>query len=46
MHRMFRAVRRVLESHPDVKAVYPVHLNPLVRQAAEDVFGENSPGGK
>lgn len=46
MHRMFRAVRRVLDNHPDVKAVYPVHLNPLVRQAAEDVFGEGSPGGK
>lgn len=46
MHHMFRAIRRVLEEHDDVKAVYPIHLNPLVRQAAEEVFGEGSPGGR
>ncbi len=46
MHGMFRAVRRVLDEHPDVKAVYPVHLNPLVRKAAQEVFGEHAPGGK
>ena len=34
MHRMFRAIRRVMEEHPDTKAVYPVHMNPLVREAA------------
>lgn len=34
MHRMFRAIRRVLEEHDDVCAVYPIHMNPLVRQAA------------
>ncbi|MEE0845045.1 MAG: UDP-N-acetylglucosamine 2-epimerase (non-hydrolyzing) [Eggerthellaceae bacterium] len=36
MHRMFRAIRRVVEEHPDVRAVYPVHLNPQVRAAAEE----------
>ncbi len=36
MHHMFRAIRRVLEEHDDVKAVYPIHLNPVVRQAAEE----------
>ena len=36
MHRMFRAIRRVLEEHPDCKAVYPIHMNPVVRQAAEE----------
>lgn len=46
MHHMFRAIRRVLEEHEDVKAIYPIHLNPGVRKAAEDVFGESSPGGK
>jgi UDP-N-acetylglucosamine 2-epimerase (non-hydrolysing) len=35
MHNMFRAIRRVLEEHPDLKAVYPVHLNPSVRDAAK-----------
>ncbi len=34
MHKMFRAVRRVAEEHPDVKLVYPIHMNPLVRKAA------------
>lgn len=36
MHRMFRAIRRVLEEHPDVKALYPIHMNPAVRKAADE----------
>ena len=35
MHNMFRAIRRVMDEHPDVKAIYPIHMNPAVRQAAE-----------
>lgn len=34
MHNMFRAIRRAMEEHPDTKAVYPIHMNPLVRSAA------------
>ena len=34
MHRMFRAIRKVMEEYPDTKAVYPIHLNPKVREAA------------
>ena len=34
MRRMFRAVRRVLSEYPDVKALYPIHKNPLVRSIA------------
>ncbi len=34
LHSIFRAVRRVVEEFPDVKVLYPVHLNPLVREAA------------
>ena len=34
MHSMFRAIRRVMDEHDDLKAIYPVHLNPLVREAA------------
>lgn len=41
MHQMFRAIRRVLEEHPDVKAIYPIHMNPAVRRAADDVFGDS-----
>lgn len=43
MHHMFRAIRRVLEEHKDVKALYPIHLNPRVRQAAQtELAGLNS----
>ncbi len=34
MHGMFRAIRRVMEDRPDTKAIYPVHMNPQVREAA------------
>lgn len=34
MHRMFRAIRKVMEEHPDTKAIYPIHMNPKVRAAA------------
>ena len=36
MHHMFRAIRRVLNEHPECKAVYPIHMNPIVRQAAKE----------
>lgn len=35
MRHMFRAIRRVMEEHPDVKAIYPIHMNPAVREKAE-----------
>lgn len=40
MHRMFRAIRRIVDQFPDVKMVYPVHLNPLVQGAAKEEFGD------
>ena len=36
MHRMFRAIRRIIDENPDVKAIYPIHMNPVVRQAANE----------
>ena len=39
MHNMFRAIRRVMEEHPDTKALYPIHMNPVVRQAADEELG-------
>lgn len=39
MHHMFRAIRRVLDEHKDCKAIYPIHMNPVVRQAAEEELG-------
>lgn len=40
MHSMFRAIRRVLDEHPECKAVYPIHMNPIVRKAAEEELGD------
>ena len=40
MHHMFRAIRRVLDEHSDCKAVYPIHMNPIVREAAEAELGD------
>ena len=39
MHHMFRAIRRILEEHEDVKAIYPIHMNPAVRQTANEELG-------
>ena len=39
MHHMFHAIRKVMEEHPDVKAIYPIHMNPVVRQAAAEELG-------
>ena len=39
MHHMFRAIRRVMDEHPDVKALYPIHMNPVVRRAADEELG-------
>ncbi|MGN0358874.1 MAG: non-hydrolyzing UDP-N-acetylglucosamine 2-epimerase, partial [Blautia sp.] len=38
MQHMFSAIRRVLDEHADVKAIYPIHMNPLVRETAAAVF--------
>lgn len=40
MRHMFRAIKRVLDEHDDVVAIYPIHLNPVVRSVADEVFGE------
>lgn len=39
MKNMFRAIRRVMDEHPDVKAIYPIHMNPVVRQTADEILG-------
>ena len=41
MVHMFRAIKRVLDEHDDVKAVYPIHMNPKVRSTAKEVFGND-----
>ncbi|MBR2957784.1 MAG: UDP-N-acetylglucosamine 2-epimerase (non-hydrolyzing) [Clostridia bacterium] len=39
MHNMFRAIRRTMDEYPDVKAIYPIHMNPVVRKAADEELG-------
>lgn len=39
MRHMFRAIRRVMEEYRDVKALYPIHMNPVVRKDAEEELG-------
>ena len=40
MHDILRAVRHVVETHPDVEVVYPVHLSPIVRACAQEELGD------
>lgn len=42
MKNMFRAIKRIVEAFDGVQVIYPVHLNPLVRQAADEVLGDNN----
>ena len=41
MHHMFRAIKRIVDEHEDLKVIYPIHMNPVVRQAANEVFGDD-----
>ena len=41
MKHMFRAIRRVMDEHPDVKAIYPIHMNPVVRETADAILGDD-----
>lgn len=41
MCHMFRAIRRVMDEHPDVKAIYPIHMNPVVRETAQSILGDD-----
>ncbi len=41
MHQMFRAIKRIVDEHDDLKVIYPIHMNPVVRQAAADIFGDD-----
>ncbi len=41
MHHMFKAIRKIVDEFPDVKIIYPIHMNPLVRQIADEELGGN-----
>lgn len=40
MRNIFRAIKRVVNEHDDVKVIYPIHMNPKVREVANEVFGD------
>lgn len=41
MVKMFRAIRRVCDEHEDVKVIYPIHMNPVVREIADATLGDD-----
>lgn len=41
MRRIFRAVRRIVDEHPEIAVVYPVHLNPAVQEVAQELLGDH-----
>lgn len=40
MRNMFKAIRRIMNENPDVKAIYPIHMNPIVRETAQEILGD------
>nr|WP_253294630.1 UDP-N-acetylglucosamine 2-epimerase (non-hydrolyzing) [Anaerocolumna aminovalerica] len=40
MKNMFRAIKRIIDETPDIKAIYPIHMNPIVREAAQNILGD------
>ena len=40
MKHMFRAIKRIIDEHPDIKAIYPIHMNPIVREIAQEIFDD------
>lgn len=40
MRNMFRAIKRIIDETSDIKAIYPIHLNPVVREAAQEILGD------
>lgn len=41
MHNMFRAIKRIVDETPDIKVIYPIHMNPVVRKAADEELGND-----
>nr|WP_275670735.1 UDP-N-acetylglucosamine 2-epimerase (non-hydrolyzing) [Neobacillus notoginsengisoli] len=40
MRNMFKAIKRIVDEYPDIKAIYPIHMNPVVREAANEILGD------
>lgn len=42
MYSMFKAIKRIVDETPDIRVIYPIHMNPVVRKIARDVFGDDN----
>lgn len=42
MRNMFKAIKRIVNEHEDIKVIYPIHMNPVVREAAKEILGESN----
>ena len=40
MKNMFKAIKKIIDENPDIKAIYPIHMNPVVREVANEVLGD------
>ena len=41
MYHIFRSIKRIVDEFSDVKVIYQIHMNPLVRNVAKEVLGES-----
>lgn len=41
MRNMFKAIKRIMDEYPDIKAIYPIHKNPVVREIADEILGDS-----
>ena len=41
MRHMFKAIRRIVDETPDIKVIYPIHMNPVVRNTASEILGDD-----
>lgn len=41
LYHMFKAIKRIVDEYKDIKVIYPIHMNPIVRQAAHDILGNH-----
>src|SRR6056297_1296618 len=42
MRNMFKAIKRIIDENADIKAIYPIHMNPVVREAAQEILGDTN----
>lgn len=42
LQHMFRAIKRIVEETPDIKVIYPIHMNPVIRDSANNILGNHS----